>query len=305
MTTSESWQLIVNPAAGGGRAGRKSHGAVTALRSTGVELDLYATTAAGEARSIARDRALSGRRKFLVAGGDGTLNEVVNGLFDAGALDGAIVATLPLGSGNDWARSRGHARDLGTIVAALQRDRWVSCPVGLVRSIETGSSWQRCFVNAVGIGLDVRVIEQAPALPWATLRYLVGLVRAFAQFNGVELSAIIDGEHSTRHVLLALCALGPYAGGGMCLALQARDLIGQLAVTELEDLPWWRLMLSGYRLYNGSIEVRPEVHTRVAKNVELSTRPPESVQVDGEVVGKTPIRISILNAGLRTIDCVT
>ena len=303
MTTSQSWQLIVNPVAGGGRAGRKSRNALAALRNAGVESEFYETNAAGEARSIACDRAASGERKFLVAGGDGTLNEAVNGLFDADALDDSIVAVLPLGSGNDWARSRGQTRDMGTMIAALQRERWVPCPVGLVRSFEPESSWQRCFVNAVGVGLDVRVIEHAPALRWAALRYLVGLVRAFVQFNGVELHAIIDGERSVRRVLLALCALGPYAGGGMCLAPQARDLNGQLAMTEIEDLPWWRLMLSGYRLYNGSIEVSPEVHTRIAENVELSTRLPESVQVDGEVVGKTPIQVSILEAGLRTIDC--
>ena len=301
--TSARWQLIINPAAGAGRAARKRHAALTVLRNEGVEWDLYETGGSGEARGIARDRAVGGHRRFLIAGGDGTLNEAVNGLFDAGALNGATVAVLPLGSGNDWTRSRAYARDLRKVATALKRDRGVSCPVGLVQSIGTEPSWQRCFVNSVGIGLDVRVIESAPAVRWATLRYLVGLMRAFARFEAIELNAVIDGESSARQVLLALCALGPFAGGGMCLAPHARDLNGHLAVTEIEDLPWWRLTLSGYRLYNGSIEVRPEVHTRIADIVELSTRYAEPVQVDGEVVGRTAIRISILDTGLQTIDC--
>ncbi len=156
--SAKAWQVIINPAAGSGRAARKGRYVFERMAAAGIAFSTVETRAAGQARDLAHTLAASGHRRFLIAGGDGTLNEAVNGLFDGGVLGEAIVAALPLGGGNDWMRNCGLPRHLDSLVSAIKRERLRPCRVGLVRSLDVSAPWQRCFVNAAGIGLDVRVL---------------------------------------------------------------------------------------------------------------------------------------------------
>jgi diacylglycerol kinase family enzyme len=252
--------------------------------------------------TIAREQFSSGHRRFLAVGGDGTVNELVNGLMGCDrAGPRPMIAALPLGSGNDFVRSRGLPHDPGTLVPRLREPKIAPCRVGMVESLDPQNPWKRYFVNCVGFGLDVSVLEHLPRWRTATLRYLVGVLRAFATHDAVTARLVCDGKEETRRVLIALCALGVYSGGGMCLAPHAAEEPERLAVGIAGPLPWRRL-LQGYQLYTGKVGQWPEVtlcHVRAFAIVAPADAP---IQIDGEIVGRTPIRVSLCE---ETIDAIT
>lgn len=298
----EPWQCIVNPAAGSGRAGRDRMVLGDALRAHGVVFEEHITQGPGHAGSLAREAWLAGRRKFLVAGGDGTVNEVFNGLYTGGVPERQpVIAPAPLGSGNDWARSRGLYLGIERVVEKLACETYQPCAAGVLRGVCNGEHWSRYFLNSVGIGLDVCVLQRLP--PWriTALRYAVGLLRAFAAFSAREVRVVADGVERRDVALVNLCALGPYSGGGMCLAPHAAAEPEQLAVLWVEDVSWPRLLLSGRRIYDGTLGDLPEVSLYHAARVEFRAPAGEALQADGEFVGETPAVAEILPAALLTL----
>jgi YegS/Rv2252/BmrU family lipid kinase len=298
----EPWQLIFNPAAGGGRAGRSRATLLEHLRQYGIAINVHDTEGPGDAEAFTRDARTAGRTRYLVAGGDGTVNEVINGLFNDGVRDPPpLVAAVPLGSGNDWARSRGLHIGLARIVEKLIAPRCMPCAVGRVRGFRDGRPWQRYFGNSVGIGLDVCVLQHLP--PWriAAVRYAVALLRAFATFPAREVCVRADGSERRGVALLNLCALGAYSGGGMRLAPHAAAQPGKLAVTWVDDASWLRLLACGHKLYDGTLGELPEVALYHADNVEFAAPTGEPLQADGEIIGATPASVEILPAALLTL----
>lgn len=299
MSARPTWVAIVNPAAAGGRGPRRLARWLEAIVRVGARVDVHALpreAGPDATEAAARTLAAEGRTHFLAAGGDGTVNAIVNGLRTAGRLDDCVLGALPLGGGNDWLRNRGLPRDVDALAALLADPVLAPCPIGVVRTL---CGDERCFVNAAGVGLDVRVIEQAPAWSSATVRYGVGLVRAFARYAAPVLRWRVDGTDEERRLLLAMCALGPCSGGGMRLAPHATALREGFAVTAVDDLPWWRLLVSGYRLYDGTLGERPEVRLTFGAHIEFLAPTGEPVQADGDVVARTPVSVSRLATSLR------
>ena len=298
----EPWQLIWNPTAGLGRADRLRGKIDKLLDDAGVPFEFHATRAAGHGLDIAAARREAGRLRFLVAGGDGSVNEVVNGLFCDGVVGEApILAALPLGSGNDWSRSQGLPAAPETLIAWLQAGKTRSCDAGLIGATGAQKPWQRYFVNAMGTGLDVRVLQSLPRWRPAVLRYAVGLTKAFATYRASDIHFDCDGCAHTFRALAVICALGAYSGGGMCLTPHANDVPGKLAVNAIDDLPWWRLLISFRQIYDGTLGQRPEVHFMHGCEVEFKEPQGALIEADGEIIGTVPARVSILPGALRTI----
>ncbi|HJP34760.1 MAG TPA: diacylglycerol kinase family protein [Gammaproteobacteria bacterium] len=300
----EPWQLIFNPVAGAGagRAARARAAVIGHLRALGIEFEDHDTEGPGHAAMLSREAWRAGRKRFLIAGGDGTVSEVINGIFDGGVPDTQpVVAAIPLGSGNDWVRSRGAEVGVARIVEKLAAPSYRECPVGVVRGVDGDQEWQRYFANSAGIGLDVCVLRQLPRWRVAAARYAVGLVRAFGTFEAREACLIADGEARRGVSLLNLCALGAYTGGGMCLAPHASAAPRELAVTWVADVSWRRLALSGRKIYNGTLGERPEVALYHAKKVEFVAPVGEPLQIDGEIIGVTPAVVEIFPAAVLTL----
>jgi YegS/Rv2252/BmrU family lipid kinase len=288
----EPWQLIWNPTAGIGRARRLRSRVEACLAAGGIPFEFYRTEAAGHASEIAAARHAAGRRRFLIGGGDGTINEVVNGLFADGLTpEPPILGALPLGTGNDWLRSSGLPGDLEEMIGLLKRGS--TRPVGLGLACASGAQtpWRRYFVNTAGIGLDVRVLESLPDWRPAVLRYAFGLFKAFATYPVPRVRFECDGQKHECEPLTVICGFGRYSGGGMCLTPHAEAAPGRLAVTLVDDLPWWRLLISFRRIYDGTIGERPEVHFMHANRVEFTEPPGALFETDGEIVGPIPATI--------------
>ena len=171
--------LVVNPIAGNGLAQRTHERVRALLESSGIEYRSFVTQAPGDAEALCRNLARDGAEAVAVLGGDGTLNEVVNGL----ALSDVTCLLVPCGTGNDFAKAMRLPKEP---LAALEAQ--LSAPLG---RIDLGRMNDRVFANVSGIGFDVEVLRQTvrfKRLGRGILPYLCGVIAALFRFSPLPLT---------------------------------------------------------------------------------------------------------------------
>ena len=297
--SAPTW-LILNPAAGKGRAEREWPTIAAQLREAWITFTQAVTCGPGDARGLAREALRAGAGRLIVAGGDGTLNEVVDGL-GAAAQDTAplpALALLPLGTGVDFARGLG-LRTVEDTIAALQ--------AGMLHTLDLGSACfrasdgtmrERLFINVADCGLGPHASAQIGRgeRRFGRAAYLYGALRAIAGYAPAATRITIDD----RAVYDAPCGLlaignGEFFGGGMQIAPKARPDDGLLDLIILGATD--RRTLLGEllpRVYRGTHLRHPSVHFARGTTITVDAEPPLPLELDGEIVGTTPATFTIL-----------
>lgn len=257
----------------------------------------------GEAQATA---AVSrGFRRLLAVGGDGTLHEVLNGALAAPGVDSRelVLAVAPFGTGNDWARGRGVPREPLALARCLAAGRTTHSDLGCIEFIGAPGAPPRHFINVAGAGIDAEVLAALPSGPARRSAYLLGLLRALWSFRPPEFTLLADGHEERGSRLLALAANGAYCGNGMRLAPGAAPDDGLLDIVTVEPLPLlaalWRLP----RLFDGRLARERWVRSSRAASLEIHANPPATIEADGQLVGITPARVSVLPGAIRVLDC--
>jgi diacylglycerol kinase (ATP) len=265
---------IVNPAAGSGAGDRIARRMAQDFKAQGVRVDIVRTPGPEEAARLAREGASDGYRFVLAVGGDGTANEIANGIVGTSA----ILALYPIGAGNDFARALGYPRRRRDILPFLRSAR--------ARSIDVGEVNGRIFVNAAGVGIDGHVAERVSATARVvgdTLGYLVGALVGIATYRPRPMRVVVDGELISGRFLTVVAANGTHFGSGMHVAPDASLDDGQLDVVLAGDLSQWASLLALAKLYRGRhIDGRSIVMKR-ARVVEIELEKALAAELDGEV----------------------
>ncbi len=291
--------LIVNPAAGHGRAGKLAAPVAELLRRKGAQVEFCAAMSFDDAAQ--RARAAAEEFGCITAlGGDGTVNAVLAGLFESHAALGII----PAGNGNDIAGGLGLPRDPFAAAHVLATHR--SRPVDVLRaSFADGST--RLYLGAGGVGLDSEaarlVHQQLDGLP-GTPRYIAAALWALRNYRPLE--AEFETESSTpatvraKVLLLAVVNTACY-GGGVRIAPLAETGDGQLDVVLVEPLHWPRIVEAlPVILRNGDLRY-PEVRRFRAYRVRITTTPAAIFHGDGELLGRTPVEVAALPSAVQVI----
>ena len=165
-------------------------------RTGGIRIDVELTTRPREGEAIAHAAALDGRRRILVAGGDGSVHDVVNGIMNAGLdeNDRVTLAVAPGGTGNDWARSLGIGRDPQAVVAAFVGGRTRLLDVGVIDFPDAQPPTRRWFVNVAGAGYDAHVIARLPERIPSSLAYFKGALSGLSSYRSPMFHVAADGE---------------------------------------------------------------------------------------------------------------
>jgi len=289
-------RVICNPSSGGGYYDPDE------IRDEleGLEVDWVQTEGPEDAIGAAEEWS---EGLLIVAGGDGTINDVVNGLGRAGFPEGVTLGILPAGTGNDLAATLciPEDPDLAKDVILQNRGRWLD--VARVRSDGIG---ERFFINVATGGLGAEISDandEELKRRWGKLSYLRASLEVARNFDGRELTLYIDGEE--RQVEAVNIAVGNcrYTGGGWPATPKANPedglldvvIIENLGVTDLLDLTPAVLAESDYLDSDGVLFVR-------AKEIRVDTQPPGlEFTVDGEVIGNEPAQFSVLPRALKVI----
>lgn len=301
MTTTRDTVLVVaNPEAGAGSS-EAIHVVATTIRDAGRAVEVTRTRTAGEGTRLARLGVEEGYRHVVVVGGDGTLNEVVNGLVDVEAgtarAPGLRLGIVGAGTGSDFSRTFGLDRRPAVATRHALHDTTMAIDLGRIRVLGPGGrSVTRAFVNMASIGWTAAVVRGAARLPRAlgSARYVVAGVAAAPTMRTSPVRLGLD--HTTRDdaVCEIIVANGQFFGAGLKVAPRALPDDGVLNVQTwatgplavLRELPRVRI---------GEHLQRPDVREWQSATVSVdAARGPMPVEVDGEPVGTTPVSIDVL-----------
>lgn len=287
-----SISLIVNPAAGGGRAGRLLKSVGAALRSHRLPHHVEATRSLEHAAELARAAAAAGE-VAVAFGGDGLIGAVAQALMDT---DG-VLGVLPGGRGNDLAR-----------VLRIPTDPAAACQVlatGVVRTIDLGQAGDRVFVGIASCGFDSdanRIANQARLIR-GNLVYTYGALRALLSWRPATFTVTLDRDRTRTIVGYTVAAANSKAyGGGMYAAPGAELDDGLLDIVTCEDMPKHRLLTSVLpKLFKGTHVGEPEVTVLRAAEVTIAADRPFTLYADGDPIAELPATVRVLAGAARVL----
>lgn len=301
--------VILNPMAGRGAAGQRRGELEHALRHVGLDYTLVTTHARGGATELAAQAVERGFACVTAVGGDGTINEVVNGIIAArevGAGDAAL-GIVPLGTGSDFVRML-DGFDSGGLPGAAQR--LVTGATRLVDlgaiSVETGGrELRRCFINGLGAGIDAQVAVEVGKITWLTglAAYIVASLRTLTTYRPRPMIVRYDGKELHRRLYFATVGNGRFQGGGFLLTPSSQIDDGLLDLCAVHSLRPDQVLRYYPKLLDGShVELRV-VTTAQAHTIAISSPAPFPVATDGEVVATDAHRVSVevLPAAIRVV----
>lgn len=305
MSTPQPWLAIVNPTSGRSRSGAQWPSVAAALERRGVALDTVVTAAPGDGRTLARRAVIEGRRRILSVGGDGSVNDVLNGVMamPRPADDLVTLAPVPLGTGNDWARSLGMPRDVDGIAATIAAGRTIRHDVGLLEfePDASGRPVRHWFVNIAGAGFDSHVIEHLPPQVDSRFAYLRGALGRLARYEASRFRILNGADSLEDRLLLAFVANGRYCGNRMHVAPDARLDDGQLDVVAIRAVGLLKALSKLGKLYRGKLQGDRLVWQTRTSRLRIEADPPAAVEADGQVVGRAPVDISVLPGAIRAV----
>jgi diacylglycerol kinase (ATP) len=304
--------IIVNPKSAGGSTRDNWSALASDLRAHFGPYNVAFTKAAGDGVVMAKAAAELGREFIIACGGDGTINEVANGILESGR--DVEFGVLPSGTGGDFRRSLGIPQSPREAARALRDGRTKRIDVGRVTfQSHQGQTVSRYFLNVSSFGLAASIIERVKsnkALNWLPL----GGVRGRANFALSTLQEVVsldpvtvrvkvdDGKERLLQTINFCVANARYFGGGMMIAPEAKLDDGKLDLVNIGDIRTAKILLNAYTLYRGSHLDLKEVKSSLVKRIEVSQVALNTeihLETDGELPGRLPAIYEIVPAAMR------
>ncbi|MBU0483402.1 MAG: diacylglycerol kinase family lipid kinase [Proteobacteria bacterium] len=305
---NSSTLIIINPKAGNGAAGRKRNEIETLANKFFCEHQTLLTNRPGQAADYARRAIEAGVRKLICVGGDGTLNEVVNGLLSVKVEKNRRpkLGYLPLGTGSDLARTTEITGNIekGLRNIANNEGKWID--VGNATFVDhDGKKTSRYFINVLSFALGGEIagrVNRSSKVMGGFLSFLWPTLTALFSFNKPLISIKIDNKADQKIICWhAAIANGQYHGGGMRIAPDAKVDDGRLRITVVGDLSLPEVLLNLPNLYNGNIYAIKKVYKFSGKKIVAESEDNVLLDLDGEQVGRLPVSVEILPLALWMI----
>jgi YegS/Rv2252/BmrU family lipid kinase len=298
--------VIVNPFSRDGATGRRFAAVERRLREVLGPLEIERTQAPRDAERLAREAVRAGVERLLVAGGDGTISEVVSGLLGAGLGAYARIGILPFGTGGDLVRTLGIPRDVERAIACIAEGkvRRVDASRVTLRG-DDGRERVTYGVNITSLGISALVVtlaERSPSFVGGSGAFLLGTLRAILRHRGHPVTLRVDGEvvHEGP-LILATAGNGRYFGGGMLVCPQAYCDDGKLDVVVVAGLSKAHLLAKLYSIYRGTHLKDSGVRSFRGRVIEAQGPPAVRLEIDGEPLGSLPARIEVLEGALSLL----
>lgn len=302
------WFVIVNPVAGSGRGLDHFPQISKLLRDEHILCEPVFTEHKFHATELTVWAVKQGYRHIIAVGGDGTLHEVVNGLFIQQETDpkDILLGVVAVGTGNDWMRMFGVPSRYQDAVRAIREQYSFLQDVGVISYEESQYRQSRYMANVAGAGFDAAVNRRFTHLQKKGRRgrwlYAWSMVQAFFRYKSTGVKVWIDDRLVYNNLLFSL-AIGicKYNGGGMQQLPDAVADDGMFDVSLIRPIHFWHVLFRFRYLFNGGIYRIRHVLQERGSRIRIESSPEVSVEVDGELLGESPLEFSILHRAIRIV----
>lgn len=299
-------KCIINPVAASGRTKAIWPAYLDALQGAGIAFEAVQTTHSGHATELARRALHDGWTWIVAVGGDGTVNEVVNGFFEQERLINpeAVLAVVPQGTGTDFARTAPLPRSPKDFLRSVQLRHTRRIDVGRLRCLgPDGDAVQRYFVNIADLGFGGTVAAKVNGYAkvlGSFLAYVSGLLYVLVSFKNPKVNLRLDdGAPQQGRFFAVIAANGQYFGGGMWIAPQAMLDDGVFDFALIEDVSKLEVVRNLRRLYRGTLHEHPKAIYLRGRKLEAWSDETVLIDMDGEMPGRLPATFELLPASLQ------
>ncbi len=303
------WFVIVNPNAGKRKGEKDWHEIAAQLKAAGIAFVHAFTEHRGHAVVLTRKYIENGYHNIIVVGGDGTLNEVVNGIFTQQFMptNKITLAMIPVGTGNDWCRMFNIPGDYKQAIKLITQKKIFVQDTGSIKYISSkDSETTRYFINMAGMGFDALVAkktnkqkEMGKSNP---LSYVINIFSSLFSYTNTKVTILLDNEKVKSDVFSMSVGICQYNGGGMKQAPGALPDDGLFDLTLIKPIGKFKIIRNIIKLFDGSFTTMPEVSTYRSSKIIIHSEPKMYMEADGESLGHTPFVFNILKQSLNVVS---
>jgi YegS/Rv2252/BmrU family lipid kinase len=299
-------RVIVNPVAANGAVGKRWPQIQDILRAEGGRFDASFTEGPNHATELTREALSAGYQTIVAVGGDGTLNEVVNGLLIEGMVDPTVkLGIIPSGTGADSVRTLGIPHDYRAACHGLLHGKPDCIDLGLITCISEGREVQRYFLNVAGLGFDGEVAERVNRSSKAlggTIPFLSSLFVKLLTYQNKTVEVTLDGQQRLQQKANSVIVCnGRYAGGSMHIGPNAALDDGLFDVIIIGDTGKLEFVANVPRVYRGTHLSHPKVDEYRAREVRVEAQERMLLQADGELIGEAPATFQVIPQVLHVL----
>lgn len=293
--------FVVNPRSANGATGARWPALEAYMRDQGLAGETRYTTGPEDARLLTAEALRAGARLVVAVGGDGTINEVVNGFMDVGRAD-AELGILPCGTGGDLIRTLGIARNPYRAAEHLLKGAPRRLDVGRARFMAGETQVERAFLNIAEAGLGGSVVDRVNHTTKALggfVSFLAGTLATFASYEPCEITLTVDDQAPRRlRAWNVVVGNGRYFGGGMRILPEAEPDDALFDVMVVGDVPRTALFANVVAIYRGTHLRQAGVEHFRARRVKVESERPLLLDLDGEQPGTGPVTFELAPGAL-------
>jgi diacylglycerol kinase (ATP) len=299
---------IVNPHSGHGRAGKNWPLILDCLQNSGFDVTWRLTQERWHAFHIAKEYTRSGAKLVISVGGEGVMNEILNGMFAAVGDSGKLptLAMIPIGTGTDLSRTLHISKNYHGAVDIIKNGHEIEIDIGRIVFYLGTKSWTRHFINASDAGLGgsvARITNTFPKTLGGFLTFLLSSLAALLSFKRMQLKIWVDGKLVDEGLMTIVGALnGQYFGGGMHAAPMAVVDDGLMEFIYVKDTTFFKFLSKVLaRVYQGEHLAYHKVHVHRGKELRVEGEKAFLVDIDGEVEKAQKICLEVLPKAVRML----
>ncbi len=303
-----AWLVIVNPVAGKGK-GLENYPLISKLlRDEGIRYEPLFTEHKFHAVELTVSAIKQGYRKLIVVGGDGTVHEVINGLFIQESVPPTeiTVGVIAVGAINNWAQSSGVPLRIDAAVKLIREGVTRLQDVGVASYEESQYRQTRYFANSAGVGFNTYALKRMNHLKNKgrknRIRLILAFIRSFFKYKSTGIKVWIDDRLVWNDLLMSISiGIGSYNVEGMQLLPHAVVDDGELDLSLFRPIHFWHIMFRTHHLFDGGIYRIGHILQQRGAKIRIESTPEISLEVDGELLGESPFEFSVLQRSIRVI----
>ncbi len=262
----------------------------------------------GHAISLVKEAIEEGTKFIIAAGGDGTVNEVVNGIMnsDEDKRKNVFLGILPLGTGNDFARTAKISKSTNELAQLIINKQYKCIDIGACRFTNLNKTkGNRYFNNIAEVGLGAKVVEivgNSKKRLGGTMSFLKAITKAFVQFSKPYVKIRTQGINWSGRIITVCFANGQYFGSGLGIAPTAKLDDGNLSLVIVGDVKLVHFIANLPKLRKLKQVKHKKISYHKIKTCELTSKKSTPIEIDGENVGYTPFKVSIIPAAIKLLS---